>query len=175
MFNPASLAFLKVCGLTAEEFAEVLHLHPCPPHLVLGLIKTESGGNKGAMRFEPGYPYVKDSALWAKHSGWTEITERTLQMFSYGLVQIMLATARDRGFGLHPELLFDPKVNVSWGCFHLSLLNSKYGSWQDAIAAYNFGHPAKKLISGKYKNQEYVDRVYTYAAEFMTHGGPKVT
>jgi soluble lytic murein transglycosylase-like protein len=174
MLSTSGLDFLKKTGLTPATFAESLKLHPCPAHLVLGIIATESLGEQGAMRYEPAYPYLFNVKKFAKLSGWTEPTEQALQMFSYGLMQIMLAVARDKGFNLHPMNLLQPKTNVSWGCFHLWSLFRKYQIWTDAIAAYNYGHPAKKLISGKYKNQEYVDRVYFHAAEFQLGDGPEL-
>jgi len=158
--------FLARCGLTADQFREVLVPHPCPPHLVLGLIHTESGGNPDALRYEPGYQYHFEPTTEAKVHGWTTPTEVALQSFSYGLMQIMLATARERGFHLHPKLLFVPKINVAWGTFHLFELRRRFSSWENAVAAYNWGHPAKKLLSPVYKNQDYVDKVFAAAGKF---------
>lgn len=175
MINQAGLNFLQKIGLAPEVFAEILKTYPCPPALVLGLIATESSGNPDALRFEPTYPYLYDVPRYAKILGWSEPTEKALQMFSYGLMQIMLAVAREHGFNFHPRLLLQPKTNLTWGCHHLWSLFRRYQNWADAISAYNYGHPAKKMLTGKYKNQEYVDRVYFYAAGFQLDGGPSVT
>lgn len=175
MLNQAGLTFLQKTGLTPDVFAEVLKVYPCPPAIVLGLIATESAGNPDALRFEPTYPYTHDVPRFAQIHGWTSETEKTLQMFSYGLMQLMLATARERGFNFHPRLLLQPKTNITWGCHFLYSLFRRYQNWMDAISAYNYGHPAKKMLTGKYKNQEYVDRVYFHAAGFQLDGGPTVT
>lgn len=169
------LSFLKEFGLLPEQFTEICRPHACPEAVVLGIIKTESGGDSGAWRYEKDYPYLHQPAVWANDFGWTEATERQAQSFSYGLMQIMLATARAQGYRFHPRMLFDPRTNISWSCFHLKTLYDKYLDWMDAVSAYNFGHPAKKLLSKTYKNQAYVDRVYGYAAGFQLSDGPKVT
>jgi soluble lytic murein transglycosylase-like protein len=166
---------MKASGLSADVFAEILKLYPCPPHIVLGIIATESSDNPDAMRFEPGYKYLFDVERHAKILGWTVETEKTLQMFSWGLMQLMLATAREMGFNFHPRLLLQPKTNVSWGAKHLWNLFRRYQNWGDAVAAYNYGHAAKKMLTNKYKNQEYVDRVYYHAAGFQRDGRPSVT
>ncbi len=162
--------FRDRCGLTPDAYLEVLTRHPIPPPLVLGLIATESSGNPDAMRFERNYPYPFQPKEHAQALGWTEDTERTLQSFSFGLMQIMLATARECGFNLHPRLLFTPKINLAWGSYHLHALYRRFGTWPDAVAAYNFGHPARTLISGKFKNQDYVDKVFNAAARFERVG-----
>ncbi len=98
-------------------------------------------------------------------------TEVALQSFSFGLMQIMLATAREAGFNLHPKLLLVPKINLTWGTHHLFENFRRYGSWPDAVAAYNWGHPARALLGGKYKNQDYVDKVFAAAKDFEVSGG----
>lgn len=160
------LAFLAKTGLTPESFAELLTPHPVPPALVLGVIHTESAGNADAMRFEPGYKFLFEPKSYAAKHGWTEETEKALQMFSYGLMQVMGAVAREMGFNLHPKLLLVPKINLSWSLLHLWSLKQRFKTWPDAVAAYNWGHPARSLLSGKYKNQAYVDKVFAAAQEF---------
>ncbi len=71
-------AFLSRCGLTAEDLAGVLVGAPCPPELVLGLIRTESGGNPNALRYEPDYQYQFEPVAYAKVHGWTTATEVAL-------------------------------------------------------------------------------------------------
>lgn len=176
MLSPAGLQYLSRTGLAPDTFAEVLKPYPpMPPAIVLGLIATESGGNPDALRFEPAYPYLFEVKKFAKLNQWTEQTEQALQMFSYGLTQVMLAVAREAGFYNHPRLLLQPKTNLVWGTHHLWRQYRRYGSWADAVAAYNYGHVAKTLLKKNYKNQQYVDRVYYYAAEFQLNDGPQVS
>lgn len=170
--SPEGLAFALQLGVSPETFTELLIPHPVPPALVLGLIRTESGGNPDALRFEPGYKFLFETKSYAAKHGWTEMTEQTLQMFSYGLMQIMGATARESGFNLHPKLLLVPKINLSWGLLHLWSLKQRFKTWPDAVAAYNYGHPARTLLTGKYKNQAYVDLVFQTARSFEAPDDP---
>lgn len=163
------LELLERTGLTLEKFKELLLPYPVPPALVLGVIHTESGGNPDALRFEPGYRYLFEPASYAKLHGWTKETEETLQKFSYGLMQIMGAVAREQGFKLHPKLLLVPTINLSWSLLHFWSLKQRFGGWPEAVAAYNWGHPARTLLGGKFKNQDYVDKVF--AAAMLFEGG----
>lgn len=162
----AKLKFLEKCSLKEDTFDGLCRVHQIPPLIALGMIVTESSGDYGVMRYEPGYPYTYKVKELAKQMGWTEATEKTLQQFSYGLIQIMGATARSYGFAKHPVELLHSDVNLAWGFHHLASLFQRYKSWPDAVAAYNYGHVAKKVFSTQYKNQAYVDRVYKNGMEF---------
>lgn len=164
--NDDAADFIRDCGLEPSEFEQIVQTQKIPPNLLLGLVKTESAGEAGAMRYEPNYPYLFHVEHFATVSRWTVATETELQRFSWGLCQIMLATARERGFGLHPARLLEPTVGLTWGAYHLSELYLKHKTWPAAVSAYNQGTPKKSLLSGKFKNQAYVDRVYKYAGEF---------
>lgn len=164
--NDLGVDFLKRCGLERARFTQITSQNVCPESIILGLIVVESGGHSGAMRYERSYPYLSETKAWAAKFQWTEATEAQLQSFSYGLMQIMLATARSLDFGLHPKDLLDPHINLAWGCYYLRRLFTRYMDWQDAVASYNAGHPSRKLLSRKYVNQAYVDQVYLHAAEF---------
>ena len=48
----------------------------------------------------------------------------------------------------------------------------KYKDWPSALSAYNQGSPRKNLLTGKFKNQKYVDTVLRHAREFR--GEPNV-
>lgn len=168
--NSDAKDFLAVCGVPVEKFLEVTKAAGCSPEIVLGVIKTESGGDADAMRFETGYPYLFETKRLAKEMGWTEKTEVALQSFSFGLMQIMLATARSHGFEKHPMQLLSPVVNLSWGALHLGSLVKRYQGWHDAVSAYNQGSPRKKAFGGSYRNQEYVDKVFRHASGFYGIG-----
>jgi len=80
--------------------------------------------------------------------GYTAGTERILQRTSWGLMQIMGAVARERGFRGWLTELCDPAVNLEWGCRHLRWMvdhNNTYGlpdyriKPEDLAAAWNGG------------------------------------
>ena len=88
-----------------------------------------------------------------------------------GLMQIMPATgemlAREAGLGWNgPDDLFAPELNVRLGVRYLALLRAKYGSWQRALAAYNWGPAAidRRLADGDGVPEVYVQQVYARLA-----------
>lgn len=126
--------------------------HDVPWELVAGVCKAESAMNPWAMRYEPSYRWLvgNESTLNA--------TERTGQMISWGLMQVMGAVAREHGYiGWLPKLC-DPTIGLQYGILHLTKFHKRYGAWPDAIASYNAGSP-KRTEAGKYFNQGYVDKV----------------
>ena len=61
-----------------------------------------------------------------------------------GLMQLLPATARGiatrtGGIAFRDDDLLDPELNVRYGCWYLRHLLRKYGSLDDALAAYNGG------------------------------------
>jgi soluble lytic murein transglycosylase len=109
------------------------------PHLVLAVMHTESGF----------YNFARSS------------------VGALGLMQIMPATgemlAREAGVSWSgPDALFAPETNVRLGTRYLALLHARYGSWQRALAAYNWGPAAldKRLAGGDSVPQQYVQAVY---------------
>jgi soluble lytic murein transglycosylase-like protein len=84
-----------------------------------------------------------------------------------GLMQIMPATGEmlADGAGLDwsgPDDLFAPELNVRLGTRYLAILHARYGSWQKALAAYNWGPAAidKRLADGDRMPEVYVQQVY---------------
>ena len=106
---------LNYAGL-AEGFGERAHVEPA---LVLAVIHMESGGDPDAFRVEPA---VVDA--------------------SFGLMQLLLGTARGLGFAQAPKYLFDPPVNVELGTRLLALNTTQHGSPWLALIAYNGGDGA---------------------------------
>jgi len=109
--------------------------------LVTAIIKTESGGNKYAFRYE-GKGRV-----------------------SIGLMQILYpSTFRYLNSKVGNQFnffsLFNPNKNIFLGCFYLSILSEKYSDTDDIIASYNAGKPIQKY--GRYINQTYVNKVRSY-------------
>lgn len=97
--------------------------------LVGGIAEAESGLRVYASRYEPGYKYLDNPSVWAnkfKPYGLSIDTEKYGQRVSFGLMQIMGATARWMGFD-EPFLteLFVPKTNVYYACKYIRWLYLK--------------------------------------------------
>jgi len=164
--------------LTREELVFVALLgaqeYGLDPALICALCEVESGRVPWAVRYESGYEWlfgrIEDDfpgIIKFKHSYPGSLsTEVQMQKTSWGLMQIMGATARERGFRSWLTELCDPQVNLEWGCKHLRWMidhNNAYGlpdfriKPEDLAAAWNAGKA--RFVDGKYTNQSYVDRV----------------
>lgn len=139
------------------------------PVLVEAIVVVESGGHPYKVRYEHGYRWLFEPEVLARNLKITVDTETILQSCSWGLMQIMGATARSSGFREDMPLLCNPEKNLFYGCRHLKSLVNKYPIQSDAIAAYNAGSP-KEMANGKYFNQAYVDKV---TKQMMLIGGKK--
>jgi soluble lytic murein transglycosylase-like protein len=139
--------------------------HELRPALVAAIAAKESGGQTGAVRYEPDYPYLVNPAKVRPKTCSTE-TEKVCQKISWGVMQIMGATAREMGFnGWIPELI-KPELSLEFACRYLARLTERYGTGRiggefAVVAAYNAGSP-RKAKNGNYVNQAYVDDVFTY-------------
>lgn len=151
------------------------------PDLVEALVLQESGDDPWAWNPEPTYRYLWDNQRGApfrrlslaeaslkttppdfydmrgNHGAWAD-HEWAGQQASWGLLQIMGAVARERGFTeQYLTSLCDPRVNLDLGCHHLrGLLNWAQGETWQAVAAYNGGR-------GGWRNstpQEYAAQVH---------------
>ena len=140
--------------------------------LVCALCEVESSWMPWAVRHEAGYKWLIDfhrmtlkeaysdvSLIDADQNWWVfEVdvihppgdahTELLFQQTSWGLLQIMGAVARERGFRGWLTELCDPQVNLEWGCKHLRWMidhNNAYGlpdyriKPEDLAAAWNGG------------------------------------
>lgn len=138
-------------------------IHGLPVALVAAIVKTESSFDPAAIRYEPQFyaRYIVGKPI-AAIPPCSPDTERTSRAISWGLMQIMGATARERGFrGAFLSELCDPAVGLYWGCAHLVYLKSQYQKshgTEGVIAAYNAGSPRKNHI-GQFVNQLYVERI----------------
>jgi soluble lytic murein transglycosylase-like protein len=135
------------------EIQQVADEQSLPFALLKAVCAVESSFNPYAIRYEPGYRWLvgTEATLTA--------TERTAQMMSWGLLQVMGAVAREHGFTESLPMLCIPLVGLRYGGLHLAKYKARYGTWVDTIASYNAGAP--RLIQGKYVNQDYVDKVVT--------------
>lgn len=127
------------------------------PAMIKGIIKAESNWDVNASRFEA----HKTDASW-------------------GLMQVMLATAR--GVLNIPDMtttqLINPRTNIEAGTKLLADNWTRFGNLRDAVAAYNAGTP-RLGTDGKYVNAAYVDKVMSnydrYKALGTTIGDVAIT
>lgn len=137
--------------------------HGLDPNWVMAVIQTESAGNPLAVRFEPNWRWLHNVAAHAKRLKVTEETERSLQSFSWGPMQVMGSVAREWGYPDHLFTLCDPIRGLEYGCKHLAAMRKRFPTGRDWIAAYNGGSP-RKNPDGTYKDdlEKYVKKVVGY-------------
>lgn len=138
--------------------------HQIDPNWVYAIIQTESAGLQSAMRYEPGWAYFCRPEFYADRLKITTDTEKQLQKFSYGLMQIMGSVAREYGFGESLATLIDPFRSLEYGCRHLKNFRRRYPQGRDWISAYNAGSP-RKNPDGTYSNEGYVKKVVGFWSE----------
>lgn len=115
--------------------------HAVDPALIKAVMKAESNFNSRAFRREP----------FVRHLNGPDA--------SYGLMQTLFTTARELGYSGAPEGLFNPETSIEFGTRYLKRQLIRYnGDPEKAISAYNAGS-ARRLPSGEWSNQRYVDRV----------------
>ncbi len=112
-----------------------------PVSLVQAICQVESSWEPGATRFEKNYQwlYKPESFVW---SGNDLKTETQFQKTSLGLMQLMGAATRERGFtGNLPDLLTNPALSLHYSCEHLLWMQEHHGEdgWQGIVRAWNTG------------------------------------
>lgn len=153
-------AFTIVAVNQAADSARV------PAAVVRAMVQVESGGNPYAYNPEARYPYlwnVRTKAPFRKITDAEAVSkfppadfptlagdpdqEFWAQQASWGLMQVMGAVARERGFiGHYLTQLSEVRINLEIGCRHLAGLIAWAGRSVDgqgeidkAVAAYNAG------------------------------------
>ena len=133
--------------------AEKALAHDLDSRLVIAVIEQESGGNPWAMRHEPKFRWfwnVATGTPWhgpavaeafAHLPGCSRETEFEGQRTSWGMMQVMGAVARERGFkGAFLSELADPATGIEYGCRHLSgLLKRANGDVRHGLLRFNGG------------------------------------
>lgn len=129
--------------------------------ILKAIAMTESSLNERAYRYEPAFwtRYMKGKPEWEGR----DVAEVSA---SYGLMQLMFATATWLGFKGSGEDLYNPVVNIELGAKLLrKLLNKvKFESsalWaiETSLAQYNGGAWKNPDKFGKLRTQKYVDKV----------------
>jgi len=138
---------------------------------IAAIIQKESGGDTWAVRYEPNWKYEFHTLEMAKKSRTTVDTQRQLQKFSYGLMQVMGTVAYELGLRENPmKLCADPERGVLYGCLILARLKKRYPLYEDIFSAYNAGS-AIKINNGIRINQlTYVNPVLSLIKELGEAG-----
>ncbi len=144
-----------------EQAKEAAARHKLDPNWVIAVIQVETGGLSQRARFEPAWRYLHVPGVHSRRLVITEATERALQSFSWGPMQVMGSVAREWGYPDHLQTLSDPIRGLEYGCKHLASMRKRFPTGRDWIAAYNAGHP-RKNPDGSYANEEYVKKVVGY-------------
>lgn len=129
------------------------------PELIAAVIMTESSCNPEAVREEKHWKYYYKVSENAKRMGCPVDQEEYFQRISWGLMQVMGSVARELGYTGPLSALSDPDTGADLGCQKLAEVLSRYKDQNAAIASYNASAPRRIAETGKYRNQEYVDRV----------------
>lgn len=146
--------------LPLESIRRIAHKHALDPLLVAAFCQVESSGKAAATRYERGYRWLVDPTKHARTLGLTFDTEVIAQSHSYGLMQVMGATARSLGYTDYCSLLVDVDRGLEYGCAYLARCLDRYKSMDRGIAAYNAGSPRDAApVDGVLDNQGYVDKV----------------
>lgn len=131
--------------------------HGFDPSLVLALIWQESSGNWQASREEPGFTWffspergpLHDRRLSTKQNRdkarvilneEVDPGEFKAQSTSHGLTQVMLSTARELRYTGTVEDLYNPEINLDYGCRYLKLcIKRAKGDLRGGLLRYNGG------------------------------------
>lgn len=140
--------------------------HGLDSNLVAAIVATESNFDTGALRYEDHWKYYFEPRDFARRWNISLATEQALQRFSFGLMQIMLGTAREHGYEVQAFKLCEPEIGLYWGSKYFAVLLKRHGDRDKAISSYNQGSPRRRR-DGKFGNQEYVDKVIANYEGFL--------
>ena len=97
---------------TVEKYSS---LYSVPRELIYATIKTESN-------------FKSDAVSSAGAIGLMQMLPQTYEWLASRL-----------GENTDPALLYDPDTNIRFGVYYLQYLYSRFGSWEKAVIAYNWG------------------------------------
>lgn len=160
----------------ADLVREIAPAYGLDPDLVIALCLVESSGNPKAYRFEPAFfrRYMAHDPRW-------RAADPKRVSASYGLTQVMFLVAVEFGFPDtdDPELLFDPRLNLHYGCKVLA----ERMAWvakaaadvsddvrlRAALASYNGGKGGNAADHRPDRNAQYAAKVLARLAD--VHAG----
>lgn len=120
------------------------------------IIYSQAGGDPSFMALT--------KALISRESAWDSQAirpEPKINDASYGLMQVLLRTARIFAPTMNPDDLLDPITNIVIGTSYLHDLLNRYSDLPSIISSYNAGRPRLDL------NQSYVNDVLAYYTWFL--------
>lgn len=145
-----------------EKYAEEFKI---PANIIYGICMQESNCQMLACRYEPQYKWLVNPAK-TKPKLCSVQTEEVFQKVSWGITQTMGAVLRELGYtDWLPAILTDRNLQIMYGVKHLANLKKRFPEGNDYIAAYNAGSP-RKLSSGKYVNNDYVQKVLDFSKDW---------
>lgn len=167
-----------VMRLPWDKIDDAAEAEKVPADILGAIVQTESSGNQFALRAETKHAWIIDQTTGKKNAlalkshyiylfnpeecarsaGVTTDTEIWSQVASWGLCQLMGAVARELGLRGPIVQLLQADTNLKYAALLLKRLAKRYDKSEDIMAAYNAGS-AIKGINGRYRNQDYVDKV----------------
>jgi hypothetical protein len=135
--------------------------------LMMAIIEVESSWEPYAVRYEKDSSSAAQPEYLAKINGTTRETEMQLQKFSWGIGQILGATARNIGMRGPMPSLCNTEIGAFWSAMYLKKLCCRYPTLADQISAYNGGSSLKRS-DGTYANAEYISKVNKVLKELPT-------
>lgn len=131
----------------SDQILSAAKRHQVEPTLIAAVIYQESRGNPLAVRYEPAFfrryvePWGRRDLKGHVPTTCSLVTEKHMRATSWGLMQLMGQTARERGYvGEFLTGLLDPVVNISVGAEYLShLIRAARGSVREALLRWNGG------------------------------------
>lgn len=137
-----------------------------PAAMLYAIIKVESGGDPYATRFEPNYTAFVSPREYAEENLITVKTEEIHQATSWGLCQVMGATARRLGLEAPIPTLIEKDINIEYACKAIQDIRTRYIRLYEQAAAYNAGRVRRKA-DGTLVNQRYVTKFDKYYQDIV--------
>ncbi len=135
--------------------------------IMAAICETESNWNPYATRYEARFKYISEIQGYARVNHITVDTEKIQQMTSWGIGQIMGATARSMGYSGPLVRLCEPELGLEYACMYFKNNCDRFPSNDRKIAAYNAGSP--RYDRHKLTNQVYVDLVMSKCKNYEEH------
>jgi soluble lytic murein transglycosylase-like protein len=125
--------------------------------LVCAVCEQESGWDPWAIRYEPAF-YARYVRPMVDGGELSDLTEARARAFSWGLMQVMGQTAREKGYSGHLAEICDPETGIEVGCSVLAgKLEEARGDVERGLLLWNGGadpdYPGEVLARrGKYED-----------------------
>jgi hypothetical protein len=132
-----------------------------PSHAVMDTLLSRAADKYGIPREILKAVALRESSWRQYDSSGEAVAGRNSSSTDWGVMQINDYYHPDA----FPRAKTDVAFNIDYGAKYLASQFRRYGSWPDAVAAYNAGS-VRRTASGQYVNQAYVDWVMAHAEQF---------